>query len=177
MRRAYIGIGANLGDPSAQLWDAISRLPQPQLFLRRRARVYASPPIGPPDQPDYQNTVVEIDTELAPTDLLGACQQIERDMGRRRIRHWGERLIDLDVLLIDDLIVDTPVLTIPHPEIQNRSFVLWPLADLIPEQTIPTQTASSIGALAQHSHHPPISISDARILDAATLRTHLARGR
>ena len=138
--RAYIGLGSNLDDPVAQVKHAIAALAGlPQSRLLRQSRLYASPPLGPLDQPDYVNAVVELETSLTPVQLLAALQDIERAQGRVRTRHWGERIIDLDLLLYADLQMDSAALQLPHPGIATRAFVLRPLAELAPDLMIPGQ--------------------------------------
>ncbi|MDD2893692.1 MAG: 2-amino-4-hydroxy-6-hydroxymethyldihydropteridine diphosphokinase [Halothiobacillaceae bacterium] len=137
---AYIGLGSNLDDPIAQVKHAIAALAGlPQSQLLRQSRLYASPPLGPLDQPDYVNAVVELETLLSPLQLLAALQDIERAQGRVRTRHWGERIIDLDLLLYADLQIDSATLQLPHPGMAARAFVLRPLAELAPGLTIPGQ--------------------------------------
>lgn len=138
--RAYIGLGSNLDDPVAQVKHAIAALAGlPQSRLLRQSRLYASPPLGPLDQPDYVNAVVELETSLTPLQLLAALQDVERAQGRVRTRHWGERIIDLDLLLYADLQMDSAALQLPHPGIAARAFVLRPLAELAPDLMIPGQ--------------------------------------
>jgi 2-amino-4-hydroxy-6-hydroxymethyldihydropteridine diphosphokinase len=137
---AYIGIGANLGDPVAQVLLACTRLAQdvPGTRLIARSRLYRNPPMGPPDQPDYVNAVARIDTQLAPRALLKELQQIEADCGRQRDgTRWGPRLLDLDLLLFGDESVDEPGLRVPHPGIAERDFVLFPLHEIAPRLVIP----------------------------------------
>jgi len=141
-QRAYIGLGSNLAEPAAQVELAIAALATlPQSRLLRQSRLYASPPLGPLDQPDYVNAVVELDTALAPEALLNALHDIEQKQGRVRTRYWGERVIDLDLLLYADVQVESSGLTLPHPGIAARAFVLRPLAELAPELIIPGQGA------------------------------------
>lgn len=135
--RVFIGLGANLGDPRAQLAEAIRRLEGPGFRPRRRARLYRSPPLGPPGQPDYLNTAVEGDTTLEPEALLDHLQAIEGALGRVRSVRWGPRVVDLDLLLYGERQLSTPRLVVPHPELSHRTFVLAPLADLAPELVIP----------------------------------------
>ncbi len=138
MARVFIGLGSNLANPEKQIQralDSLSRLPCIQVM--QCSELYRSAPQGPQDQPDFVNAVCELDTSLLPEELLSALQCIEQKQGRVKIRHWGERLIDLDILLFDDLIVSQPRLTIPHIEMVNRDFVLIPLYELAPELDIP----------------------------------------
>jgi len=139
-QRVFIGLGSNLAEPAAQVERAIAALAAlPQSRLLRQSRLYASPPLGPVDQPDYVNAVVEMDTTLEPVALLNALQGIEQKQGRVRTRHWGERVIDLDLLLYADMQMESRGLTLPHPGIAARAFVLRPLAELEPELMIPGQ--------------------------------------
>jgi 2-amino-4-hydroxy-6-hydroxymethyldihydropteridine diphosphokinase len=141
-QRVFIGLGSNLAEPAAQVERAIAALAAlPQSRLLRQSRLYASPPLGPVDQPDYVNAVVELDTTLAPRTLLSALHDIEQKQGRIRTRHWGERVIDLDLLLYADLQINNATLQLPHPGIAARAFVLRPLAELVPSLMIPGQGA------------------------------------
>ncbi len=141
MHSCYIGLGSNLDDPHGQLlraFEALSRLPQSTLVAR--SPLYRSAPVGPP-QPDYLNAVAHLDTHLKPLDLLDALQAIEQDHQRVRRQHWGPRTLDLDLLLYADQTLNTPRLTVPHPEMTRRAFVLYPLADIAPQLTLPTGTS------------------------------------
>ncbi|NQZ54570.1 MAG: 2-amino-4-hydroxy-6-hydroxymethyldihydropteridine diphosphokinase [Piscirickettsiaceae bacterium] len=136
--KVYIGLGSNLADPQAQVNLAIDALRLlPTTSVVQQSSLYMSPPMGPPDQPDYINAVVEIETKLTAHTLLDQLQSIEQQQGRVRKRHWGERTIDLDLLLYGDQIVDDERLQIPHPGIPVRAFVLYPLVEIAPELTIP----------------------------------------
>ncbi len=128
---AFIALGANLGEPLAQLDAAVQQLNNNgDINCLAMSRVYQSRPHGPQDQADFFNAVVAIRTTLPPLDLLAVMQSIEDDLGRVRKRHWGERCIDLDLILYNDLILQTPTLTIPHPLAHAREFVVKPLYDL-----------------------------------------------
>jgi 2-amino-4-hydroxy-6-hydroxymethyldihydropteridine diphosphokinase len=147
--RAYIGLGSNLADPVDQVKTAISNLqllPDSQLIAW--SSLYASPPMGPQDQPDYINAVAEIETALTAHQLLDALQVIEQQQGRIRKRHWGERTLDLDVLLYGQNEIYDERLQIPHPGISLRAFVLYPLAEIAPNLKIPK--AGEIEQLLQH---------------------------
>lgn len=136
--QVYIGLGSNLAEPIKQInWavDALNALPD--LAVIKQSSLYASPPMGPQDQPDYVNAVVLIDTDLSPHLLLDGLQAIEQQQGRVRKRHWGERTIDLDILIYDDVVIDDERLQLPHPGIADRSFVLYPLAEIAPDIDIP----------------------------------------
>lgn len=132
--RAYIGLGSNLGDRAANLLAARDRLAaEPGIDRPRLSRLYETEPVGPADQPWYVNAVLETAVELPALTLLRRLKALERTLGRRPGRRWGERLIDLDLLLYDDLHLATPELTLPHPRMWERRFVLVPLRDLAPE--------------------------------------------
>jgi 2-amino-4-hydroxy-6-hydroxymethyldihydropteridine diphosphokinase len=136
--RVFVGLGSNLGHPLAQLESAIAslrRLPQTQIIAI--SPWYRSTPLGPAGQPDYINGVAELCTSLEPEPLLDSLQSIELGHHRHRGQRWGPRTLDLDILLFDDIAINTPRLIIPHPEIANRNFVLIPLADLAPDLTLP----------------------------------------
>jgi 2-amino-4-hydroxy-6-hydroxymethyldihydropteridine diphosphokinase len=138
MALVYIGLGANLDQPQQQLEQALIELARlPNTLLVTHSSLYHSKPVGPQDQPDYVNGIALLDTLLEPLVLLDALQQIEQDHGRLRKRHWGERTLDLDIILIDDKIINSERLTIPHPFAQQRSFVLIPLAEISPDLIFP----------------------------------------
>lgn len=138
MTRCYIGLGSNLSDPAGQLrsaLDALSRAPGVQ--LAECSGFYASAAIGPGEQPDYVNAVAALDTTLAPETLLDTLQGIEQQHGRERSVRWGARTLDLDILLFGAETIDTPRLSVPHPRMAERNFVLAPLAEIAPELTLP----------------------------------------
>lgn len=136
---AYVGLGSNLGDRVANLMAAVQSLDgHPALCVLRRSRLYETAPVGVLDQPSFLNAVVEIETGLVPEALLAVLKAIERDLGRLPGRRWGERLIDLDLLLYGAVTVVASELHVPHPELWRRLFVLAPLAELRPDLTSPT---------------------------------------
>jgi 2-amino-4-hydroxy-6-hydroxymethyldihydropteridine diphosphokinase len=133
MERIYIGMGSNLAAPEAQLRSAIDALAQlPQSRLVRTSALYQSDSLLP-GQPRYTNAVAALDSDLAPLALLDALQAIENDQGRERLERWGPRTLDLDILLFGDRLIDEPRLKVPHYHMQARAFVLYPLAELAPE--------------------------------------------
>lgn len=143
--KAYVGLGANLGDPQAALDDALRRIAAlPGTTLLRRSSVYRTAPVDA-QGPDFFNAVAELDTGLEPLPLLQALHGIEQAHGRQRPYRNAPRTLDLDLLLFGDRVLDTPELTLPHPRLQQRAFVLVPLLELAPDLVHPV-----LGALAQH---------------------------
>jgi 2-amino-4-hydroxy-6-hydroxymethyldihydropteridine diphosphokinase len=139
MAEAWVGLGSNQGDPVRQLAAALEELNDlPGCRVLRHSRIYRTPPWGPvTGQPDYANAVAELDTGLLPHELLMALQALENDHGRVRDERWGPRTLDLDLLLYDDLTMTTDDLTLPHPRLHERAFVLVPLAELAPGLRVP----------------------------------------
>lgn len=131
MTLAYIALGSNLSQPRNQLHKAVTALEAlPRTRLEKVSSVYRSAAVGPGNQPDYLNAVALIVTKLDPSDLLDALQRIERDQGRIRDIRWGPRTLDLDLLLYGDRILNSPRLTLPHPQMRVRNFVLYPLREI-----------------------------------------------
>ncbi len=137
--RAYVALGSNLGDSRQHLLDAIEALAAlPHTAVTVRSRIYRTPPWGVTDQPDFLNAVVVLETALEPHDLLDALLAIERAAGRQRNgERWGPRTLDLDVLHVAGRAINDERLTLPHPHIADRAFVLLPLHDVAPELEIP----------------------------------------
>lgn len=150
---ATIGLGANLGDPVDQIERAVEAIDSlPLCRVRAVSGLYANPPIGPQDQPDYINAVAEIETALAPDALLRALKGLERAAGRSYTRHWGERMLDLDILAFGNRELNGAELTIPHPEIVRRHFVLAPWLEIRPEASLPdgSRLAGYLDAVSDH---------------------------
>jgi len=140
MAKVFIGIGSNLFSPIEQVQRAIATLKTlEQSQFIKSSSIYGSKPMGPQDQPDYINAVAQIETTLSPLELLDKLQAIELAFGRERIKgnRWGARIIDLDILLIDDLVIDSERLTVPHYGMQEREFVLLPLVEIEPNLILP----------------------------------------
>ncbi len=139
MAQAWIALGANLSDPRDQLRSALDRIrAMPGVTLQATSRFYRSAPIGPPGQPSYCNAVCAITTGWPPAMLLGALQGVEEAAGRKREgERWGPRVLDLDLLLYDTVVLDTPSLKLPHPQLHLRNFVLAPLAEIAPALVVP----------------------------------------
>ncbi|HZE99458.1 MAG TPA: 2-amino-4-hydroxy-6-hydroxymethyldihydropteridine diphosphokinase [Planctomycetota bacterium] len=129
---AYIGLGSNLGDRRAMIADALG-----QLHPRRVSAVVETEPWGRPEQPRFLNAVAEIETDLPPAELLSRLLGIERDLGRVRLERWGPRTIDLDLLLYGGEQLRSESLTVPHPDLHRRRFVLEGLAELCGEREVP----------------------------------------
>ena len=138
MSFAYIALGSNLGDKEKNLRRALLLLTQQGVEVVRVSSFLSTEPYGVTDQPQFLNAVACVRTNLAPLALLDVLLATELAMGRVRLRHWGERNIDLDLLLYEDVVLDTPRLRLPHPDMQNRDFVLLPLAEIAPELKHPT---------------------------------------
>ena len=147
--RAYVAVGSNLGDRWARLALAARALREaPGQAVLRASRVWDTAPLGPP-QPRYLNAVLELETTRTPRSLLDLLREVERVAGRTRDLRWGPRTLDLDLLLLGDLVVRAPGLTIPHPELARRRFVLAPLAELRPDLPVPGTDSTVARLLAE----------------------------
>ena len=165
MPRVYLGLGANLGDRLDTLQRAVDLLATRGVRAVSSSRVWATAPLGgPPDQPEFLNVVVEVDPgEMAPADVLAAANAVEAELGRVRDVRWGPRTIDIDVLLWGDLRSDDPTLTIPHPHMHERAFVVMPLLDLDPDPRLPdgrrlVELAAPAGQVRPYA--PPLAVPD-----------------
>lgn len=136
---AYIGIGSNLSNPLDQVTHAVTAINEiANISVSVASSLYASKPMGPQDQPDYVNAVIEISTELEPLLLLDALQKIELESGRvRKDERWGPRTLDLDIILFGNHIIESERLTVPHCGMRVREFVLFPLLEIASELTLP----------------------------------------
>ena len=138
MTLAYVGIGSNVGQPREQVLSAFTALGRvPRTRLARHSSLYASTPLGYADQPQFVNAVAEIETGLEPAPLLQELQAIEAAHGRERSFRNAPRTLDLDLLLFGELVLRQPALTVPHPRMHERAFVLKPLLELAPDIVIP----------------------------------------
>ena len=145
MRRAFIGLGSNLGDRRAHLNAAVDQL-RAAGDVTAVSPLYETEPVGGPEgQQDYLNLVVELHTADSPRTLLERCQALEVSAHRERTERWGPRTLDADVLLVEGELVDEPDLTVPHPRMWERRFVLAPLADVAPGLVTPAQLAAAGG--------------------------------
>ncbi len=135
---AYIGLGSNLGDRYGNITRAIDKICLlPHTRVERQSGNYLTAPVGPQDQPDFVNAAIETVTEMSPRELLNALKGIEKSLGREQTCRWGPRIIDLDILLYDDLVIEEEDLNIPHPEMHKRRFVLEPLCEIAPDAAHP----------------------------------------
>jgi 2-amino-4-hydroxy-6-hydroxymethyldihydropteridine diphosphokinase len=132
MPRAHLSIGSNLGERAANCVIAVARLGHKEKILQV-SDMYETEPWGKTDQPEFVNLAVEIETQRSPHELLDACKSIEEMMGREPGERWGPRIIDLDILLFEDLVIEDEDLVLPHPHMHERRFVLQPLADIAPQ--------------------------------------------
>jgi len=140
IHRAFIALGSNLQDPATQVsraFEALAVLPATRLI--RRSSLYRTAPVGYDNQPDFINAAAEVETDLDALSLLRALLALETSHGRERPFPNAPRVLDLDLLLYDDLTMNTPELTLPHPRMHERGFVLFPLAEIAPELEIPGQ--------------------------------------
>ncbi|MEO3989977.1 2-amino-4-hydroxy-6-hydroxymethyldihydropteridine diphosphokinase [Pseudocitrobacter cyperus] len=143
MTLAYIAIGSNLASPLEQVTAAIQALGEiPQSRVVALSSFYRTPPLGPQDQPDYLNAAVALDTSLSPEALLDHTQRIELQQGRvRKAERWGPRTLDLDIMLFGEATINTERLTVPHYDMKNRGFMLWPLFEIAPDLHFPDGTS------------------------------------
>ncbi len=153
MTQAYLGLGSNVGDRRAHLEAAVAALPAHGVNVLASSSVYETEPVGLVlDQREFYNACLQVDTQHGPDELLAACKAVERDLGREPggVRH-GPRPIDVDVLLLDELEHSSERLTLPHPEVTSRRFVLVPLLELAPDLTLPDgrRLEDALGDLGQ----------------------------
>ncbi|WP_052282991.1 2-amino-4-hydroxy-6-hydroxymethyldihydropteridine diphosphokinase [Kluyvera genomosp. 1] len=139
MTLVYIALGSNLASPLEQVNAAVKALGEiPDTRLVAVSSFYRTPPLGPQDQPDYLNAAVALETALAPEVLLSHTQRIELQQGRvRKAERWGPRTLDLDIMLFGQAMINTDILTVPHYDMHNRGFMLWPLYEIAPSLTFP----------------------------------------
>ena len=139
MTVAYIAIGSNLASPLEQVNAALKALGDiPESRILAVSSFYRTPPLGPQDQPDYLNAAVALKTTLAPEELLNHTQRIELQQGRvRKAERWGPRTLDLDIMLFGNEVINTERLTVPHYDMKNRGFMLWPLFEIAPDLHFP----------------------------------------
>ncbi len=137
MKTAWLCLGANLGNPRAQLEEAGARLSKYGVQISKSSSMWDTKPWGKTDQPDFVNQVIKVKTSLRPIELLNLIHEIENDMDRVRVEIWGPRIIDIDILFYEDIIINTPKLTIPHPRTHLREFCLDPICEVDPDLVHP----------------------------------------
>lgn len=151
MKTVYVALGSNLNDPLNQLKQAVKSLQEFAINFEV-SPFYGSKPVGPQDQPDYVNAVAKFETNLTALELLEKLQHIENQQGRVRLRRWGERTLDLDLILYGNELIQNERLTVPHIEMKNREFVIVPMFDLSPELVLPSgEKLAEI--YVQYQHH------------------------
>jgi 2-amino-4-hydroxy-6-hydroxymethyldihydropteridine diphosphokinase len=161
--RAFLALGSNLGDRLANLRRAVELLDAtPGIRVDRTSSVYETDPVGPP-QPDYLNAVAEVHTTLTARRLLDACLYVEEELGRVREERWGPRTLDVDVLTFGDERIEEPGLTIPHPRMGERAFVLIPLRELAPDLVLPdgrsiTEAEAGVDSRGVRTFGSPLSV-------------------
>ena len=133
----HIGIGSNLGNRQDNCLEAVRQLERHRVAVVKRSSMIETEPWGVTDQPQFINMAIEAETALFPEELFLLMKKIEKNMGREKTVHWGPRVIDLDILFYDDLVFNTEELTIPHPHLHDRDFVLTPLMEIAPEKVHP----------------------------------------
>lgn len=166
-RSAFIGLGSNLGDRLHYLCAAVRRMiAEPHIHLLAVAGVYETEPVGKTDQPDFLNSVAYIQTLTAPRSLLKLLHEIEHSLGRQRVERWGCRTLDLDLLSMDALTMNSASLTLPHPRLTERRFVLVPFVEIAPTYMIPgmQQTAASLLAVCPDKQRVDMHITSSAFL-------------
>ena len=159
MNKVYIALGSNLEHPQAQLTAALQALNAlSDSRLTAVSSFYQSKPLGPQDQPDYVNAVACLETSLAPLALLDELQRIEHEQGRVRLRRWGERTLDLDILLYGNEIIQNERLTIPHYDMHNREFVIVPLFEISSDLVLPN-TQPLVDLVKQFDDHEMVKLN------------------
>lgn len=157
--RSAIAFGSNIGESLAILEGAMKSLEKtPGITIKAKSSWYRTAPVGGPSQPDYLNGAAILEVQLSPQKLLDTLLNIEQEFGRVRQEHWGPRTLDLDILLFDDLILETPDLQIPHPRMTQRAFVLVPLAEIAPDWIEPV-SREPISQLLQKLDCSNVSLS------------------
>ena len=160
--RAAIALGSNLGEPRQILDAALERLEaQPDISIVQRSRYYQTAAVGPP-QPDYLNACAVLETALSAAELLERLLAIEQRFGRQRQERWGPRTLDLDLLLFDDAVIDSPALQVPHPRMAQRAFVLVPVSEIAPSWVEPKSMLSVQALLTELGDYEGVRLAHQR---------------
>lgn len=154
-----LGFGGNLGDPATTIRAALDRLGVEGATILARSRLYRTPPWGPVAQPDFLNGCALARTDLGPRDLLALTQRIETEFGREREVRWGPRTLDIDILTYGDVAIDETGLTIPHPRMTDRAFVMVPLAEIAPDRIVSGRAVRDWAATIDRSGVTPVDAS------------------
>ena len=136
---AYVALGSNLGNKKENLFRAIELLKNHGVNILAVSSFLVTKPYGVTDQPDFLNGAIKLEYSKSPEELLEVLLAVEQEMGRVRLRHWGERIIDLDLLLFGQEVIETKNLVVPHKDMENREFVLAPLAEIAPQVVLPNR--------------------------------------
>ncbi len=159
IKAAYLGLGSNLGERLNNLKRSLSLLlKNPQIELAACSNIYETAPVGGPEQDPFLNACISIYTKLPPISLLREMHNVENTMKRIREERWGPRIIDLDLLVYEGTIVNTPFLQLPHPRITKRDFVLVPLANIAPDLIIPGTDQTVGQVLAKRTDNPDVKL-------------------
>lgn len=151
MAIVYIGIGSNIGDREANCLNAIERLKDKGIVVKKVSSVYETEPWGLKEQPRFINIAVEVETRFSTEELLNTLKAIEKEMGREEAVKWGPRIIDLDILFYDDIVIDMEHLQIPHPLLHERDFILFPLSEIAPDKVHPV-LKKTVAQLVEELH-------------------------
>jgi 2-amino-4-hydroxy-6-hydroxymethyldihydropteridine diphosphokinase len=149
MSTAYIGIGSNLGNRGENCTKALALLKRKGIKIVKCSSMAETEAWGVKEQPNFVNMAIEVTTDLVPGELLRKLKEIEAEMGRAETTRWGPRIIDLDILFYNDMVIKTPELEIPHPDVQERIFVLQPLSEIAPDKTHPVLKKSVMKMLRE----------------------------
>lgn len=146
MAKAALSLGGNIGDVRVTIASALNLLEEANVHVVARSSNYRTRPWGKTDQPDFTNVSAVVETTLSPPELLAACLEVERQLGRVRHERWGPRVIDIDLIAYDDVHMETSELTLPHRHAHERGFVLIPLAEIAPDLLIGDRTVAELAA-------------------------------
>ena len=163
MKGIYLLLGTNLGDRLQNLRKAMELLSQKNVLTIEESSIYETEPWGKPNQPWFLNILIEVMTNLTPTELLKGCLEVEKEIGRVREERWKERIIDIDIIYYNNEVISTADLNLPHPEIPNRKFTLIPLVELNPFDIHPILKKSSTELLAATSDQLDCRLTDFKL--------------